>query len=154
VGKKIGPNPTDRGKCGTKLSLATDAAGVPLAVVVAGANCNDHKLLAPTLAEAENIRPKLKRPPGLCLDKGYDYLITFELAAAYDYQLHLRRRGEDRPQRRPHWKPRRWVVERTHSWLHRSRRLLVRWEKKAPNFLAMVHLACALTTLNAISISG
>jgi putative transposase len=154
VGKKIGPNPTDRGKCGTKLSLATDAAGVPLAVVVAGANCNDHKLLAPTLAETEIVRPKLPRLPGLCLDKGYDYPITRELAVAYDYHLHLRCRGEDRLQRCPHWKPRRWVVERTHSWFHRARRLLVRWEKKASNFLAMVHLACALTTLDAISIFG
>lgn len=153
MGKKTGPNPTDRGKCGTKVSLATDAAGVPLAVVVAGANCNDHKLLGPTLAEAEAVRPEAeRRAHGLCLDKGYDYPITRWLAAAYGYQLHLRRRGEDRPSRR--WKPRRWVVERTHSWFHRARRLLVRWEKKAANYLAFVHLSCALTTLSLTSLAG
>lgn len=154
MGKKTGPNPTDRGKCGTKLSLATDAAGVPLAVVVAGANCNDHKLLGPTLAELDKVRPKQRRAHGLCLDKGYDYPVCVELARLHRYCLHLRRRGEDRPQLRPPWKPRRWVVERTHSWLHRARRLLVRWEKRAANFLAFVHLSCALTTLAAHSLAG
>lgn len=153
MGKKTGPNPTDRGKCGTKLSLATDACGVPLAVVVAGANCNDHKLLGATLAGAETVRPSTRgRGHGLCLDKGYDYPITRWLAAAFRYRLHLRRRGEDRPQRR--WKPRRWVVERTHSWCHRARRLLVRWEKKADNFLAFVHLTCAIITFDASSLAG
>jgi putative transposase len=152
VGKKTGPNPTDRGKCGTKVSLATDAAGVPLAVVLAGANCNDHKLLGPTLASAETVRPPSHCRHGLCLDKGYDYSITRWLAAAYRYRLHLRRRGEDRPQRR--WKPRRWVVERTHSWFHRARRLLVRWEKKAANYLAFLHLTCAFISLNASSLAG
>jgi transposase len=154
VGKKTGPNPTDRGKCGTKLSLATDAAGVPLAVVAAGANRNDHKLLGPTLTGVETVRPKARRDRthGLCLDKGYDYPIVRWLAAAYRYRLHLRRRGEDRPSRR--WKPRRWVVERTHSWCHRARRLLVRWEKKADHFLAFVHLTCAFITLDASSLAG
>ncbi len=37
---------------------------------------------------------------------------------------------------------RRWVVERTGSWHNRFRKLLVRWEKKAQNYLALVHLAC------------
>jgi len=152
VGKKTGPNPTDRGKCGTKVSLATDAAGGPLAVVVAGANCNDHKLLGPTLANAETVRPASRRRHGLCLDKGYDYSVTRWLAAAFRYRLQLRRRGEDRPQRR--WKPRRWVVERTHSWFHRARRLLVRWEKKADNYLAFVHLTCAFISLDASSLAG
>ena len=152
MGKKTGPNPTDRGKCGTKVSLATDAAGVPLAVVVAGANCNDHKLLGVTLVQAETRRPaRGGRTHGLCLDKGYDYAITRWLAATFGYRLHLRCRGEDRPQRR--WKPRRWVVERTHSWLHRARRLLVRWEKKADNYLAFVHLTSALITRDR-SLSG
>jgi hypothetical protein len=35
------------------------------------------------------------------------------------------------------------MVERTHSWLNRSRRLLVRWEKKPANDLAFIYLACA-----------
>lgn len=152
-GEAVGPNPTDRGKIGTKVHVQTDAAGLPLAVVVTGANCNDHKVLGAVLAQAEQVRPAARRAThGLCLDKGYDYAITPELADFYGYRLHLRRRGEDRPQRRPRWKPRRWVVERTHGWFHRSsRRLLVRWEKKADNFLAFVHLSCAAIYLSALS---
>ena len=49
---------------------------------------------------------------------------------------------------------RRWVVERTHSWLNRSRRLLVRWEKKAENYLAFIRLACAQLIFFKITVSG
>lgn len=149
MGKKTGPNPTDRGKGGTKISVQTDAAGVPLAVSVSGANRHDVKMLAEVLAQAQRLRPAARRGThGLCLDKGYDYPISRELADFYGYRLHLRCRGEDRPRRRPHWSPRRWVVERTHGWMHRSsRRILVRWEKKADNFLAFVHLSCAAIIL-------
>lgn len=45
VGKKSGPNPTDRGKRGVKRSVVTETAGVPVGVTVAGANRNDHLLL-------------------------------------------------------------------------------------------------------------
>jgi transposase len=53
------------------------------------------------------------------------------------------RRDHERREHGEGSRPRRWVVERTHSWLNRSRRLLVRWEKKAENYLAFIHLACA-----------
>jgi putative transposase len=36
-------------------------------------------------------------------------------------------------------KARRWPVERTHRWINRFRRLLIRWEKLTDNFLAMLH---------------
>lgn len=135
--------------------MATDAAGVPLAVVVAGANRNDHKLLNETLANAERARPAYRPGEhGLCLDKGYDYSITRDLARFYGYELHLRCRGEDVPERSDGWKPRRWVVERSHSWMHRSRRLLVRWEKKAANFIAFIHLACAVICYDAQRLAG
>jgi putative transposase len=49
---------------------------------------------------------------------------------------------------------RRWVVERTHSWLNRFRRILVRWEKKAENYIALLHFACALIALRAAGLFG
>jgi transposase len=49
---------------------------------------------------------------------------------------------------------RRWVVERTHAWLDRSRRLLVRWEKKAENYLAFIQLACAHLIFSKLAVSG
>ncbi|HLZ69734.1 MAG TPA: transposase, partial [Dehalococcoidia bacterium] len=48
-------------------------------------------------------------------------------------------------QKLPGYRARRWPVERTHSWMNRFRRILVRWEKKAENYTAMLHLACAFT---------
>ena len=51
-------------------------------------------------------------------------------------------------------KARRWVVERTHSWLNRFRRLLIRWEKKAENYLAMLHLAFAIICFRSAGLFG
>ncbi len=48
-GERAGRSPVDRGKQGTKRSTVVDAAGVPLGVVTAAANCHDSPLLAPTL---------------------------------------------------------------------------------------------------------
>lgn len=131
---------------------------MPVAVVVAGANRNDHKLLGPTLAALPTARPlpSVQRPQGLCLDKGYDYPDTRRLAAEYGFELHLRTRGEEAQAklREPGWKARRWVVERTHSWLNRFRRLLIRWDKRAANFQAHLHFACALISWQQAGLSG
>ncbi len=69
------------------------------------------------------------------------------LAAEYGFELHLHTRGEEEAQAKLHepgWKARRWVVERTHSWLNRFRRLLIRWDKQAANFQPHLHFTCAL----------
>jgi transposase len=47
------------------------------------------------------------------------------------------------------FRARRWVVERTQSWLNRFRRILIRWEERADTRLAMLHLACRLITWRA-----
>jgi len=85
---------------------------------------------------------------GLCLDAGYDYDDVREIAEAFGYTTHIRTRGEEAKAKEAGQKARRWVVERTHSWLNRYRRLLVRWEKKEVNYLALLHFACALITWN------
>ena len=75
----------------------------------------------------------------------------YELAAEFGFTAHIRSRGEEAKaiKREAGFRARRWVVERTHSWLNRSRRILVRWEKRADTHLAMLHLACGLTTWRA-----
>jgi len=158
VGKKTGPNPTDRAKSGTKRSLLTDGAGVPLGVAVAGANRPDYQLARETL-ESVNVdwpEPSLEEPQGLSLDKGYDYDEVRELAEEFLYTLHLRARGEEARAvaRQVGHRARRWVVERTHSWLNRFRRILIRWEKKGENYLGMLHLACAVITFRASGLLG
>lgn len=145
----IGPNPTDRGKHGTKRSTLSDGHGLPVALVVAGANVPDMKLAAPTLDALVVARPRPtdQQPQHLCLDKGYDYDLPRFAAEQRGYIAHIRPRGEERALARsadPANRPRRWVVERLHSWLNRSRRLLVRWEKLERTYHAFLHLACAL----------
>ena len=158
MGKKSGKNPCDRAKSGVKRSLLTDGAGIPLAVAVAGANRHDLKLLTATLEGLVIARPDPTQGPvqHLCLDAGYDYPAVPADLRVRGYAPHIRARGEERAskQRVPGWKARRWVVERTHAWMNHSRRLLVRWEKKAEHYLAFVHLACAQLIFSKIGVSG
>jgi hypothetical protein len=66
-----------------------------------------------------------------------------------------RRHGEENVKIKiPGFRARRWVVERTHSWINRFRRLLIRWEKKIENYLAMLHLACSWITFRAAGLFG
>ncbi len=73
-GEKVGKNPTDRGKPGTKISVVVEANGGPLGITIAGANVHDTKLLAETLDAIVIDRPKPseEEPQHLCLDKAYD----------------------------------------------------------------------------------
>jgi putative transposase len=146
-GEKTGRNPTDRGKRGVKRSLLTDGRGIPLGVVIEGANRNDHKLMRQTLEAIPVPRPKPARdcPQHLCLDKGFDYDEPRALAEEFSFTLHLRSRGEEAwAERHVQATARRWVVERTHSWLNRFRSILIRWTKKPANYLAPLHFACAI----------
>jgi putative transposase len=92
----------------------------------------------------------------MCMDKGYDYADTRQLARQWGYTARIKARGEEVQKKRsvPGYRSRRWVVERTHSWMNRVRRLLVRWEKKVANYLAMLHFACALIAFRAIWLFG
>lgn len=147
-GEATGPSPVDRGKSGTKRSLLTDRRGAPLAAVVTGANTNDKTVALETLDAIVVKRPEklVYRLHHLCLDKGYDYADVITGVLARDYILHLKRRGQDdKPvDGAKKYPARRWVVERTHSWMNRFRRLLIRWEKKVENYKAMLHVACVL----------
>ena len=92
-------------------------------------------------------RPSRRRPQHLCLDKGFDYDAPRALAAAFAFTLHLRSRGEEAwAKRHARATARRWVVERTHSWLNRFRSIVIRWAKKPANYLALLHLACGVVT--------
>lgn len=127
-----------------------------MGLVVDGANRHDMKLVEASLCSVvQSIEDKRlvhlaagQQEQGLCLDAGYDYDEVREVAQEFGYTTHIRRRGEEQQAKAAGQKARRWVVERTHSWLNRYRRLLVRWEKKGHNYLALLHFACALITWN------
>ena len=134
--------------------MLTDTNGIPLGLAIDGANTPDIKLLADTLASIPVVRPTPteEAPQHMCLDKGYDAKRVRCSLWLWGLVPHVRSRGEE-AQRDPNQPARRWVVERGHSWINRSRRLLVRWEKKSSNYLAMLHLSCALTVFGKL-ISG
>ncbi len=136
--------------------MLTDGRGIPLGVAIDGANRPDYQLMEATLRAIPISRPEptSEQPQHLCLDKGYDFDAVRAEVAARGYVAHIRRRGEEARPPHPDGKARRWVVERTHSWMNRARRLLVRWEKKCDNYLAFVHLACAQLIFNKLLVSG
>lgn len=116
------------------------------------------KLVGPTL-EARVIdppRPTKRCKQHMCLDKGYDFDEVQGIVEAFGYTAHIRRRGEEieAKKRIPGYRARRWVVERTHSWINRFRRLLIRWEKLEANYLALLHFACAWITYRAAGVFG
>jgi len=130
--------------------LLTDGAGIPLAVALSGANRHDMKKLADLLdAQLYDAAAAEGEERHLCLDRGYDYDQCREAATARGYTPHIPPApSEERPLPPPgdpaRHPARRWVVEVGHSWFNRFRRLLIRWEKKAANYLAFVQLAAIL----------
>ncbi len=155
-GPATGPNPTDRAKLGTKRSLQTDAAGVPIGIVIDGANRNDHKLLEATIKSTPVRRPSRKKMrQHLPLDKGYDYPATHDLVRRLGFESHiaLKTTSTTKRVRTPgRRKPRRWVVERTHGWMNRFRRILVRWEKRDTNYLGLLCFVCAIIAYRAAGV--
>lgn len=146
-GECVGKSYKHRGKNGTNRSILVEGRGVPLAAIAAAANRNDFKLTCSTLSSTVVDRPvpSPQEPQHLCLDKGYDYPEVDVIVAAFGYTAHIARKGEDKTKREypPLYRARRWVVERTHSWLNNFRRLIIRWEKKVDYYLALLHFACA-----------
>jgi putative transposase len=148
-GEATGANPTDRGKSGTKRSLLVAEKGVPIGIEVAGAQRHDIALLKATL-EAKMVELAVDPKNGskeqhLCLDKGYAG--AEKIAEPAGYVTHIPQKANSKQRKRRKGgrrKARRWVVEVTHSWINRFRRLHVRWEKKLCNYLALLHFAFAI----------
>jgi putative transposase len=157
-GKKTGRNPTDRGKSGVKRSLLTEGHGVPIGLAIDGANRHDMKLVRATIESivSERPEPSDEQGQGMCLDKGYDYDEVRAILAEFGFTAHIRSRGEEAKElaREAGKRARRWVVERSHSWMNRFRRILVRWEKKPEHYLAFLHFACALIAFRAAGLFG
>src|SRR5262245_44693644 len=157
-GKKTGKNPTDRGKRGAKRSLLVEASGVPVGLAVDGANRHDMKLAEATLESipVERPEPTPQAPQHLCLDKGYDFDDVRATLQEFGFTAHIPQRGAAAQpiKRRARRKARRYVVERTHSWMNRFRGILIRWSKKPENYFALLHLALAIIAYRAAGLTG
>jgi len=145
-GIKTGPNPTDRGKNGTKRHLITDAAGTPLAIEHTAANVHESQL---AIALVDAI-PRIKQPDGTRRRRP----VTVFADRAYDAEEKirnaLRRRGiiPFIPKRRTEHGSGlgkiRYVVEAAFDWLFNNRRLRVRYEKRDDIHDAFLTLGCLL----------
>ena len=146
--KEAGPNPTDRGKPGSKEHLLVDGRGVPLSTVSTAANVNDGPMLLPVLTALPIVRPQPDRahPQHLCLDAAFDNAPAREVVWEERYTGHIAPKGGRAPEGMVHpgGQARRWKVERTHAWHDRFRRLVVNWEKTLTSRYAFICLANAL----------
>jgi transposase len=144
-GAQTGPNPTDRGKAGSKRHVVVDRQGLPLHVRLTAANCPDPRVFA---ALIDGIRP-IKRPRGrprqrpdkVHADKAYDIPHCRLALRQRGIKVRIARKGVESSARLGRH---RWVVERTLSWLGKYRRLTIRYERRADIHEAFLHLGCAL----------
>ena len=136
-----------------------DGRGVPLSLVVTGANEHDVTQLDAVL---QAIMVKRKTPPTrrskhLCADAGYrgrrgigdhrDRTATSLMSSVAAREAAAKRRN-------PAKKARRWVVEVCHSWFNRFRKLLVRYEKLERSFVALNHIAAAIIAFRKVKLTS
>lgn len=131
-----------------------DGRGVPLSIVVTGANRHDVSQLQVVL-ERRVMRSDENSglaKENLCADAGYAGRAPATAMQKAGYVPHVRSRGEEHREKRraPGWKARRWVVEASHSWFNRFRKLLVRFEKTHASYMALTHLAAAIIALRKV----
>lgn len=125
-----------------------DARGVPLSLVASGANRHDSYLLRATLGGIVCPRPEPSDGwiETLCADAAYVGFPALAASRLHNYQLNVKTRREEKveKQNNPDYRARRWVVERSHSWFNRFRKLLVSFEKTEASYTALLSLAAAL----------
>jgi len=144
-GEETGPNPTDRGRPGSKHHLIVDRQGVPLAVALTAANVHDSKMFTSMIDAVPAIRswrgaPR-KRPAKLHGDKAYDMERCRRACRVRRIIDRIARKGIESKERLGRY---RWVVERDFAWLHRYRRLAVRYERRADIHKAFLTLGVGL----------
>lgn len=145
----MGPNPTDRGKPGSKRHLLVDRNGVPLAVWLTAANVHDSEVFEAVIEVVGPVkrpgpgRPRT-RPAKLHADKAYDIPRCRRYLRRRGIKCRIARKGVESSEKLGRY---RWVVERSLAWLARFRRLATRYERFADIHLAWLDLACALVCL-------
>lgn len=117
-----------------------DGRGVPLSIVVTGANRHDVTQLAAVL-DGRVVRPARRVREHLCADAGYAGAAARRVMVERGYVPHVRSRGEERKAGKRGGKARRWVVEVSLSWMNRYRKLLVRFEKTDASYMGLLYLA-------------
>jgi transposase len=141
---KTGPNPTDRGRSGSKHCLLTDAEGVPLVVHTTAANEHDSTTLLPLVVDLPAVAGKpghpKRKPAGLVADKAFDSDALRSLLRWLGIVPLIPRRGDEQVGLGKV----RWFIERTISWFHQFRRLRIRWERHPQMHQMFLSLAATI----------
>ena len=135
-GELTGPNPTDRGKKGTKYHLAVRGDGIPVACRATAANVNDTVLFERLFLAAVAVMARIRT---VFADKGYDAEASRTLCRSFDAKPHIHKRG------RPHGSGlgrKRWPVERTNAWLLENKRLALRYDRLGFIVQSLLQAAC------------
>ncbi len=150
-GAATGPNPTDRGRPGTKRHLITDRRGIPLAFALTGAHVHDSVPFEELLDAVPHVggkrgRPR-RRPDKLHADKAYDHRRCRRACHRRRIKPRIARRGVETSQKLGRH---RWVVERSFAWFNKFRRLTIRYERRLDIHHAFTSLACSLICLRSL----
>jgi transposase len=151
-GEDTGPNPTDRGKSGSKHHVLTDAQGIPLNATVTAANVNEVTQVLDVLVNIPPVGgktgPKRERPDRLQGDRGYDSEPLRVVLRWLGITPVLAERNTEHGSGLGKF---RWFVERTISWLHSFGRLRRRLDRLAELQEAFLRLGCALVCLRILN---
>jgi transposase len=142
-GDQVGANPVDRAKPGSKLHLAADGTGLPLAVLVTAANTNNAVVLEALVDDIPRVRTpaggRRSRPDKVHADKAYDHRHCRGYLTRRGIKVRIARRGVESSERLGRH---RWKAERTIAWLAGYRRLRIRYDRDSERFVAFAMLAC------------
>ena len=137
---------TKRGK-GTKIMAIADRHGLPIAAGIASASPHEVTLVAETI-ENRFVR---QVPERLIGDRAYDSdgldqsLAKQRIEMIAPNRCNRRHQTQDgRPLRRY---LRGWRIERLFAWVFNFRRLVVRYERHAINYLGFLQLGCLMILL-------
>lgn len=129
-----------------------DRGGIPLALVLTGANRHDSMALTRVVDAVHPVRQRRgrprKRPEKLHADKGYDFDRCRKDLRKRSITPRIARRGIDSSE---HLGKHRWVAERTFAWINQFRRLAIRYERHADLYRAFLVLAAAIICFRAVS---
>jgi hypothetical protein len=142
-GEAAGRSPVDRGKQGLKRSVATEARGIPVGIVSAGANHHDSPLLVPTLKAAKEQVGQLPDQVNVNLDRGCDSGKTRTALAEFGFTGEIARKGVPAPIQAG----KRWAVERSHAWMNGFGKLRRRTEKRGRTVDFYLYLPATIVTL-------
>ena len=136
AGDLTGPNPTDRGKRGTKYHVAVTGDGVPVACAATAANVNDTLVFERLFLAAFAVTARIAT---VFADKGYDAEGNRDLCRRFGAEPCIHKRQQPSGSGLG---GRRWPVERSNAWVLENKRLALRYDRRGFIVQSLLQAAC------------